>query len=113
MIPDATDNQPESITGTLLMKRAAEPNDRSNRAAATTAHGSMGSTSLAKRVAQALLNGVFRVRGHHFTDIFEKEAKPDSRRPGSIRPGDKSPTNWIGIQRDSAANLSLEWIVDG
>lgn len=38
----------------------------------------MGGASLAKRVAQALLNGVFRVQGHHFTDIFEKEAKPEA-----------------------------------
>ena len=70
------------------------------------------------------LNGVFRVRGHHpFIDIFEKEAKPDGRppevrppevrHPGSIRPDDKSPTNWSGIHRGPAAILLLEWIVDG
>jgi hypothetical protein len=43
-----------------------------------------------------------------FFKDFEKEAKS-----GSIRPGDKSPTNWSMIHRGHAAILSLEWIVDG
>lgn len=34
----------------------------------------------------------FGVTSHFTTKLFEKEAKP-----GSIRPDDKSPTNWSGI----------------
>ena len=125
MIPDAKEDQPKSRTGTYCHQPHCQTEPRN-----LYLHSAFTKKAAVPRVtlvgthlrggSQRLLNGVLRIRDHlHFLPIhFREKAKPacslvSAQRPGSIRPDDKSPTNWSAILRGCAAILSLEWIVDG